>query len=518
MKSVLQWLEASAAQYPMHVAALDPHEALTYAQLLCAAQASGQKLITTYHATPRRAVAFYLEKSVRALVGICAVLYAGDFYSILDTRQPTARTKHCIETLDPVLVVAQDDLVETLQAALANTAYRVVALSDVVNLSCLPSQTVCSCQCTQPLSSELACVRAQMCDVDPMYVNFTSGSTGTPKGVVIAHSSVLDFIPVFTSTFGLASNDIFANQAPFDFDVSVKDIYSCWYLGATLVIIPREYFSIPTKLMDYLIAHRVTVLVWAVSALCFISIMNGFEYACPTTIRRVMFSGEVMPPKQLRKWQSYMADTCMFVNLYGPTEITCNCAYFIVDRPYENNEVIPMGHAFDNERIYLLDENNQEISEPHRQGEICVAGRAVGLGYFADSEKTAVAFVQNPLHTRWLERVYRTGDMAYFDDAHNLVYASRKDFQIKHLGHRIELGDIEAAATSVTGVEQAICLYDSKKHRLHLYYVGACEKDALVHTLHTLLPAFMIPNTTNNVPAMPLTKNGKVDRNKLARL
>ena len=98
------------------------------------------------------------------------------------------------------------------------------------------------------------------------------------------------------------------------------------------------------------------------------------------------------------------------------------------------------------------------------------------------------------------------------------MYASRKDFQIKHLGHRIELGDIEAAATSVTGVEQAICLYDSKKHRLHLYYVGACEKDALVHTLHTLLPAFMIPNTTNNVPAMPLTKNGKVDRNKLARL
>ena len=150
-----------------------------------------------------------------------------------------------------------------------------------------------------------------------------------PKGVTVSHRSVLDFIPQFAEIFGITQNDILGNQAPFDFDVSVKDLYTALYTGAKVQIIPRAYFSQPTKLMDYLADHEVTILVWAVSAMCFVSIMNGFSYRIPSRVRQVLFSGEVMPIKHLMKWKSALPHA-RFVNLYGPTEITCNCTYAIL--------------------------------------------------------------------------------------------------------------------------------------------------------------------------------------------
>ena len=146
------------------------------------------------------------------------------------------------------------------------------------------------------------------------------GSTGIPKGVCVSHRSVIDFIETFTKTFDIHENDVIGNQAPWDFDVSVKDIYSTIKTGATMQIIPRQYFSIPVKLLDFLCEREVTTIIWAVSAVCIISTLKGFEYKIPHKITKVMFSGEVMPMKQLRIWQSYLPDA-MYVNLYGPTEL-----------------------------------------------------------------------------------------------------------------------------------------------------------------------------------------------------
>ena len=165
-----------------------------------------------------------------------------------------------------------------------------------------------------------------------------------------------------------------------------------------------------------------------------------------------------------------------------------------------------------------LDEDDALVTEPGEQGEICVSGTALGLGYLGDAERTAASFCQNPLNRRWLEPIYRTGDLGRFDEDGNLVYVSRKDHQIKHMGHRIELGDIEAAAMGVDGVERTCCLYDSRRKKLRLFYVGSIEKDALAESLHALLPSFMVPNAIRQIDAMPLTKNGKIDRNALADL
>ena len=364
----------------------------------------------------------------------------------------------------------------------------------------------------------LAARRRQAVDVDPLYINFTSGSTGVPKGVTVSHRSVLDFIPQFAEIFGITQNDILGNQAPFDFDVSVKDLYTALYTGAKVQIIPRAYFSQPTNLMDYLADHEVTILVWAVSAMCFVSIMNGFSYRIPSRVRQVLFSGEVMPIKHLMKWKSALPHA-RFVNLYGPTEITCNCTYAILpDRDFAPDEALPIGRAFPNEKVFLLDENDALVTVPGQAGEICVSGTALALGYYADPVRTAQAFTQNPLNTNWYERVYRTGDLARYDESGSLYYIGRRDFQIKHMGHRVELGEIEAAAMRCDAVTRACCTFDAERQRLHLFYTGSCEKAALLAALKESLPPFMQPNTAVQLDEMPLNKNGKIDRTALAAL
>jgi non-ribosomal peptide synthetase component F len=310
---------------------------------------------------------------------------------------------------------------------------------------------------------------------------------------------------------------VLANQAPFDFDVSVKDIYSGLYTGARVALIPRDYFSNPSVLMDYLADNRVTVLIWAVSAMCFVSIMNGLEYKTPERIRTVMFSGEIMPVKQLNKWKKYLPDA-VYVNLYGPTEITCNCTYHILDREYEKDEIIPIGIPFRNEKVFLLDDEDREIRRPGVEGEICVSGSCLALGYYREPEKTAEVFVQNPLNNRFEEKIYRTGDLGKYDDTGVLFYTSRKDFQIKHMGQRIELSDIDVSAMSVDGVSRACSLYDSKHQKIILFYTGEINKENLSICMREKLPPFMLPSKTIKLDDFPLNKNGKIDRKALEEI
>ena len=225
-----------------------------------------------------------------------------------------------------------------------------------------------------------------------------------------------------------------------------------------------------------------------------------------------------MPIKHLNKWKAALPQA-RFVNLYGPTEITCNCTYYILpDRVFAPEEVLPIGHAFPNEKVFLLDENDRLVTEPGQAGELCVSGTALALGYYADPARTAQAFTQNPLNTRWYERIYRTGDLARCDAAGEFYYIGRKDFQIKHMGHRVELGEIEAAAMRCDAVTRACCIFDAEKQRLHLFYTGSCEKAALLAALKTALPPFMQPNTALQLDELPMNKNGKIDRTALAAL
>ena len=495
---VLDVLEKTAARLPHKQAFADPDSALTFEEFTAAARRVGSAL--TGCVKPGSVIGFYLDKSCAALCGFFGAVYAGCAYAQLNLRHPAPRIAAILETLGSPVVVT--DRAHAPQLAACGFGGRILLLEDL--LQCAVDDAV------------LARVRSGMIDTDPLYVNFTSGSTGTPKGVVVCHRNVLDFIPVFTETFGITENDVIGNQAPFDFDVSVKDIYSGLFTGASVQIIPTPYFTQPVVLMDYLCGRNVNVLIWAVSALCFLTTMNALAYRVPA-LRLIMFSGEVMPPKHLRKLLKYLPDTT-YVNLYGPTEITCSCTYYVLDREFADGEIIPIGVPFRNERVFLLDENDREVTAPGQTGELCVSGTAVARGYWRDPERTRAVFTENPLNPSVHDRIYRTGDLIRIADDGQWLYVSRKDFQIKHMGHRIELGEIEVRLNAVDGVERALCHYLEGKGRILAFICGTAGKQEIIDALRVDLPEYMIPNVFFPVDHMPLTKNGKIDRAALLAL
>ena len=182
-------------------------------------------------------------------------------------------------------------------------------------------------------------------------------------------------------------------------------------------------------------------------------------------------------------------------------------------KTYENK--IPIGKPFPNERVFLLDNENNIINEPNKTGEICVVGTSLGLGYFHNEEQTSKHFMQNPLNQNYLENIYRTGDLAYINEDNDYIFMGRVDYQIKYLGHRIELEEIEKAIMDVKGVSRCCCLFDEEKAKLYAFYIGDINKADLHHNLKEVLPTFMMPTKIVQASEMPLTKNGKIDRQKL---
>lgn len=501
IKNVLDYLYNSKEKYPLKTAVADDKSAMTYTELVDNATAIAAGLLE--YTGLRKAVPVYMDKSCVALAAFMGVVMTDNFYVLLEPGHPAERLHGILNTLEADIIVTSRKYEK--KAAKLEFDGTIIYVEDLLLT-----------EVTEDTVKKLDNIKKNTLDIDPLYAIFTSGSTGVPKGVVVNHRSVIDFIDCFTDTFGISENDVIGNQAPFDFDVSVKDIYSSLKCCATLQIIPKSMFSFPTRLLDYLDDNKVTTLIWAVSALCIVTTLKGFEYKVPGSINKVIFSGEVMPIKHLNKWRETYPDA-MFVNVYGPTEITCNCTYYIVDREFELDDVLPMGSAFPNERVFLLDDKNRIIDEgePKKTGEICVSGTAVTMGYFNNREKTDSAFVQNPLNPYYNEIIYRTGDLGYYNERGEMCFSSRKDFQIKHNGHRIELGEIEIAINSMDGIQRACCIYQQDENKIYAFYEGEADNKSLTHYLVSKLPKFMIPEVLVNVEAMPLTKNGKIDRKAL---
>lgn len=496
MKNVLEYLEKTTQKNGNKTAIIEENQKCSYTELLEKSQKVGSEL--TKHITPRNPVPILMEKGINGIYSFFGTIYSGGFYVLLNPELPKQRLQKILEVLEANIILTDENNYELAQEIAENR--KILKIEELKN--------------KEINKEKLQQIRSQALDVDPLYANFTSGSTGTPKGVVISHKSVIDFIDIFTEKFKINEKDIIGNQAPFDFDVSVKDIYSSIKTGATLLIIPRKLFSMPSKLLDYICENKATTLIWAVSALCLITTFHGLDYKVPTTINKILFSGEVMPIKHLKEWIKHLPEA-MYVNLYGPTEITCNCTYHIINKNTEYEKQIPAGKPFDNEQVFLLNEKNQQITKTKEIGEICVKGTALALGYYNDLKQTREKFIQNPSNEKYNDLIYKTGDMGYFDEKGDLYFSGRKDFQIKHMGHRIELEEIERAMEKIEKVERACCIYREEKSKIYGFYIGNITKIELHDKLKETLPIYMLPNVLTKLEEMPVTKNGKIDRKQL---
>ena len=498
MNNILEYLERTAEKYPGRTAVEDDKEALTWKELEDLSRrigtAAGKRIAS---GDP---VVILAPKGPLTLAAMFGAVYGGGFYVNGDPALPPRRLKEIFRVLRPKLVLIRPEEIPLIRQAGYTGDY------------CLLHEAAGE----EPDLELLERRRKDSCSEDILYGIFTSGSTGTPKGITVSHRAVIDFITHFTEIFGIDEKDRIGNQAPFDFDVSVKDIYSAVMTGAALVLIPRQLFSVPAALLDYLCEKKATVLIWAVSALTMISSLGGFKYRIPSDVRKVMFSGEVMPANQLACWQEALPEA-EFVNLYGPTEITCNCTYYPVQKVPGEGEKLPIGKAFPGRRVFLLNEEGGEIREPEQAGEICVAGESLSLGYYHNPAETEKSFQERIFPDGRKERYYRTGDLGFLGKDGNLYFSGRKDFQIKFNGHRIELEEIERLLDQMQGIEKSCCVTDHRKTCLAAFYMGKVMPGEIRLWLKKRLPGYMVPRKIFQTEKLPLTKNGKTDRKALQK-
>jgi acyl-coenzyme A synthetase/AMP-(fatty) acid ligase len=293
--------------------------------------------------------------------------------------------------------------------------------------------------------------------------------------------------------------------------MSVLDLYSTLKSGATMHLIPAMYFSFPLRLLEYMQKKRVNTIYWVPSALSIVANMKALDRVELPDLKKILFAGEVMPMKQLNVWRRHFPDA-LFANLYGPTEITDICTYYILDREFEDYESLPIGYPCANTDILIITEDGR-AAEDGEEGELCVRGSFLSHGYYNNPEKTSQVFVQNPLNPWYPELIYKTGDLVKKNERGEIIYLTRKDFQIKHMGYRIELGEIETAVGAVNGVRSCACVYESESDQIILYYEGEEMTDKeMIAAVKNQLPVYMHPNRIIHMDVMPHNANGKIDR------
>ena len=490
-QTVLNWLDHTAQHLPDKVAFTDGSNSMTFAQFDRNARSIGTFLAGV--AVPHSPVVVMCGRYITTPSVFLGVVRAGCFYAPMDGTMPVSRLNQILHVIQAKVMLVDKEFSEL--AASLDFEGSIIQIDDILN--------------TEPDDHLLEQRASALLPTSPLYVIFTSGSTGVPKGVITAHQSVMHYINAVCHVLDMNRDDILGNQSPFDYIAAIRDIYIPLKTGASTVVIPKAAFSMPTMLFDILTQQKVTTLCWSVAGIELPAKLGGFKESKPEFVKKVCFSGSVMPCKYLRIWQENLPGA-LFVNQYGPTEATASCTYYVVDHLVEESTVLPIGRPYENYGILLLDENNQP-AQPGELGEICVRGPVLALGYYGDPSRTAESFIQNPVNPNYRELIYRTGDLGRFGEDGNLYFHGRKDRQIKHMGHRIELGEIESAACNIEGVSECCALYYKEKELLYLFYTGeATSKEIVIHFRSTL-PAFMVPRKLIKLETLPRLPNGKLD-------
>lgn len=496
LSNITYWLDITTEHFPDKKGYVDERQTLSFSEIR--RKALNLALILVKRKYFKIPIAIYMEKSVDVLVSFFASAYSGNFYSPIDVTMPEARINKIMDVLQPKAIITKRDLRDAVEAFAGGND--IVFVDDIG----LEEQDY----------TEVWKQRDKTCDTDLLYVLFTSGSTGMPKGVSICHRSVIDYIDCIQEIFKFTEKDSLGNQAPLYFDNSILDIYIAMKTGATMYIIPSNLFSWPMPLLQYLEENKISTIFWVPSAMVAVARLGALKKIdLSKFLNKILFCGEVMPNKILNIWRKYIPNA-IYANLYGPTEITDACTYYLVNREFADEEPLPIGIPMKNTDVLILNERNQLVDN-EEIGELYVRGTSLSLGYYNNYEKTREVFVQNPLNTKYPEIIYRTGDLARYNEKGEILYVSRKDFQIKHMGHRIELGEIETAVSSIDGIAMNCCLYDEKRSKIVLFTEGILELQEINEKIKDLIPEYMLPDRLIQVEKMPVNANGKIDRVKL---
>jgi len=486
-------------------------ETLTFNELSDKSRACGSYLLSK--GITKQPVAVFMQKSPAMIAAFFGVVYSGSYYIPLDSEMPAFRIRLILEAVNPSLIICDDvtaPLVEE-QEKQGDRSFACLNFSEIIKY---------------PVNeAALANVRCRAIDTDPLYVVFTSGSTGIPKGVVATHRSVIDYIENLSTVLGVTEDTVFGVQSPLYLDACLKEVYNTIKFGASAHLVPPSLFMFPVKLIEYINEKGINTICWVASALSLIAGLGALKSTVPKTLHTIAFGSEVFPIKHFNLWRELLPNA-RFIHLYGPTEATGMSCFCEITRTYEENESIPIGQPFPNTEIVLIDDNGAAAKDGE-PGEICIRGSCLSPGYFGDFEKTSMAFVQNPL-SAFPDLIYKTGDLGRRGSGGELYYISRRDHQIKHMGYRIELAEIELVANGCEHIGLACAVFDNENSKIVLYFVAkqaegtqaggmvppdsSALKSAVKAYLKANLPRYMLPQSVFELDEMPQTPGGKIDR------
>jgi D-alanine--poly(phosphoribitol) ligase subunit 1 len=351
---------------------------------------------------------------------------------------------------------------------------------------------------------------------DLAYVEFTSGSTGTPKGVMIPNGGVAHFLDFMQRRYHFTLEDRVAETADTSFDISVFDMFVTWSTGASLHVVPKTQAIAPAK---FIRDRKITVWFSVPSVATAMSRMSMLAPGAFPSLRVSLFSGEPLPVKAAIAWQE-AAPNSVVDNLYGPTEATVVCLYERVGEDVnvtEGRDIVAIGRPFDGADAAVWDESGNTVPSG-TAGELAICGPQLALGYLDDPEKTAARFVENS-GKRW----YRTGDIAYQDESGLFHHLGRMDHQVKVLGHRVELEEIETHLRRVYRTDSVAAVAWPIEFGAATGIVGFVSSPRAAATgsndeLRKRMPHYMVPRTVHILDALPTNTSGKVDRKALTRM
>ena len=437
-------------------------------------------------------VGIWLDKSVRAVAAMQGVLRIGAAYVPLDPLAPAARTRTIVQ--------------DCAMRALVSTAKRAESiltedLEHVGRLCVDDTGLGISWNDLSAFSDRLVEVPTPA-DDDLAYILYTSGSTGKPKGVCISHRNALAFIDWAAGELQANSTDHFSNHAPFHFDLSVLDLYVAFRAGGVVFLIPDGMSYVPQRLVDFIIQENITIWYSVPSALILMMEQGGLLELQHNPLRAILFAGEPFPIGHLRRLYERWP-LVRYLNLYGPTETNVCTFYEVTEIAKDRTKPVPIGQACSGDRVWAVKDDGTEV-KLGEQGELMVSGPTVLLGYWGQ-----------PPHGN---KPYATGDIVRLEEDGNYMYIGRKDHMVKVRGHRVELGDIEAALGQYPKVKEATVVVSGSgvEARLIAFIVSTADEpptllDIKRHCAERL-PRYMIVDKVNFLTSLPRTRNGKVDR------
>ena len=478
--------EAQVEKTPNNLALVFESQSLTYQQLNQHANQLAHYLIQNYQIQPDTLIGICVERSSEMIIGVLGILKAGGAYVPIDPNYPTERIEFMLEDSGISVLLTQSFLQNQLLGANTKHPPHVICLDETTfaeQLTDNPSP--------QSRADNLA------------YLIYTSGSTGRPKGVMIEHQALVNLSFHCAKIFQVEPQSRLLQFASFSFDPSVAEIATSLVTGASLYLAPKETLLPSQILVDFLAEHKITHIFLPTSALSVLPQATLPDLQCLTV------GGEACPAELVTQWGQQRR----FFNCYGPTEATVNATFALVQ---PNGKKPPIGQPLPNIRIYILDAYNQ-LLPPGIPGELCIAGVSLARGYLNRPETTKGKFMDVELFGK-TERIYKTGDLAKWLPDGNLEYIERIDNQVKLRGFRIELGEIESVLLQHSSVkEAAVILYEADHSPRLVAYVKAAEKSVtlggqLKDYLKTRLPNYMVPSQIMVLDSLPLSPNGKLDR------